>query len=116
MTDLKVVRLVSTFHGKKLHLNLTFKFDLDIYLLLTRFRMEKRHHCPQCDYKSSQKSNLKRHIKAIHNKIKDFECQKCDFKCSEKRNLKKNTSKQFITRSKILSALIVVLKVLKRVI
>ena len=30
--------------------------------------------CPHCDYKFSTRDALSRHIKAIHDKIKDFEC------------------------------------------
>jgi len=38
--------------------------------------------CNLCDYKCAINSHLQRHIKTIHDKIKDIECKKCDFKCS----------------------------------
>ena len=34
------------------------------------------------------KFQFKKHIKAVHDKIKDFECDKCDFKCSTNGDLK----------------------------
>ena len=50
--------------------------------------------CEKCDYKSSLNSKLKTHIKAVHDKIKDFECpfvfenKQCDYKCSTNGDLK----------------------------
>jgi hypothetical protein len=38
--------------------------------------------CEICDFKCSENCTLQRHIKAVHDQIKDFECEKCDFKCS----------------------------------
>ena len=46
--------------------------------------------CPQCDYKCSSKSHLKIHIKRIHDKVKNFECNQCDYKCSTKSDLTKH--------------------------
>jgi hypothetical protein len=39
--------------------------------------------CSICDYMTCKNSNLKHHIKAIHDKIKDFECVICPYKCSQ---------------------------------
>lgn len=47
----------------------------------------EKYKCTQCDYKSAQKSKLTRHIKSVHNKIKDIECTQCDYKCSRKSSL-----------------------------
>jgi len=47
--------------------------------------------CSKCDYKCSMNSDLKRHVKGVHDKIKDFECSKCDFKCSHSSHLKQHT-------------------------
>ena len=44
--------------------------------------------CEQCDYKASQKSALKRHVKTIHEKRKDFACGQCDFKTTRVSYLK----------------------------
>ena len=46
--------------------------------------------CPKCDMKFTDKNNLHNHIKAIHDKIKDIECPKCDFKCSQKCQLQQH--------------------------
>jgi hypothetical protein len=43
-----------------------------------------------CGYASEQKGNLKRHIKIVHDKIKDFKCDKCVYETSESGNLKKH--------------------------
>ena len=50
-------------------------------------RCRVRCKCPHCEYTCSKNSNLNRHIKRIHNKIKDFQCPHCDHKCSENGNL-----------------------------
>ena len=49
-----------------------------------------RHKCTKCDFKCSCSSKLKRHIKQVHDKIKDHACTKCDFKCSTSGDLKKH--------------------------
>lgn len=38
--------------------------------------------CPQCDHRSSGNSDLKRHIKSVHDKLQDQQCPQCEFKCS----------------------------------
>ena len=38
--------------------------------------------CDKCEYKYSSNSNLKQHMKQVHDKIKDFQCDKCEYKCS----------------------------------
>ena len=54
-----------------------------------------------CDYKSSNNSNLQRHIKQVHTKIKDFECDwdGCDYKCSTNSDLQRHI-KQVHTKIK----------------
>ena len=44
--------------------------------------------CDLCEYLSGYKSNLNRHKKIVHHKIKDFECELCDYFCSSNGNLK----------------------------
>lgn len=46
--------------------------------------------CDECDKMFSTKGNLKQHIKAVHNKIKDFKCEECDFVCSINGSLKRH--------------------------
>ena len=49
---------------------------------------EKRS-CPLCDYQTEWgKSHLDRHIRAIHDRIKDFKCPFCEISCSQKGNLR----------------------------
>merc|ERR1712150_64358 len=43
--------------------------------------------CDQCSYSSSDKSNLKRHIKMVHHKIKNYECENCDKTFTQRCNL-----------------------------
>jgi phage host-nuclease inhibitor protein Gam len=49
-----------------------------------------RHKCELCDYVCSANGDLKRHIKRIHNQIRDIKCNQCDHVCSENSNLKKH--------------------------
>ncbi len=51
---------------------------------LMRFR------CQRCDYKCSRNSDLKKHIKRVHDKIKDRQCPHCEYKCSTNSDLKKH--------------------------
>jgi hypothetical protein len=46
--------------------------------------------CELCDYTCSLNSDLKRHIKSVHDKIKDFKCELCDYTCSKNSNLKEH--------------------------
>ena len=46
--------------------------------------------CVLCEFKCPVNTNLQKHIKSVHNKIKDFECELCDFKCTGKGNLKQH--------------------------
>ena len=43
--------------------------------------------CDKCKYKCSDNKDLTRHIKGVHDKIKNFNCDKCEFKCSSNGNL-----------------------------
>jgi KRAB domain-containing zinc finger protein len=45
--------------------------------------------CPLCEYQTEWgKSHLDRHIRAIHDRIKDFQCPFCEVSCSQKGNLR----------------------------
>ena len=50
-------------------------------------KQNKQFKCDKCDYKCCQKNNLKKHVKVIHDKIKDIKCDKCEFICSENSKL-----------------------------
>ena len=54
--------------------------------------IEKMFKCESCVYKTNYKSHLNRHIKAVHNKIKDVICSYnlCNYKCLSKSHLKRH--------------------------
>ena len=43
--------------------------------------------CEQCSYKAYKKSAISRHVKAVHDKIKDWECAHCNFNFAHKATL-----------------------------
>ena len=50
----------------------------------------KDNFCTQCDYKASLKSDLIKHVKIVHDKIKDQCCTQCDYKFSTKYHLNRH--------------------------
>lgn len=46
------------------------------------------HACTECGFAADYKSKLERHIKAVHEKVKDFSCQLCNYTASQKSNIK----------------------------
>ena len=47
--------------------------------------------CEDCDYKAKQKSDLKKHRAAVHNKnVTWHKCEDCDYKAKQKGALKKH--------------------------
>ena len=46
--------------------------------------------CEQCEYKTSQRYNLIRHERAVHEKIKDKKCNNCSFATSSTDNLERH--------------------------
>ena len=46
--------------------------------------------CDRCEYETSDSGNLKRHIKMVHDKTKDLKCDKCEYKTSTSGDLKKH--------------------------
>ena len=46
--------------------------------------------CVLCEYKATQVGSLRRHVEVIHQQIKRFECEVCHHKSSCKGNLKKH--------------------------
>ena len=38
----------------------------------------RRHACPQCDYKTGNVSNLRKHVRVVHEKRRDHACPQCD--------------------------------------
>jgi hypothetical protein len=41
----------------------------------------ERFKCNLCEFKCRSNCDLQRHIKQVHEKIKDFECENCEYKC-----------------------------------
>jgi len=78
----------------------TFNCELCEYACSTNGRMN-RHikmvhdkikdiECNQCEYTCSTNSDLKQHIKRVHDKIKDIKCNQCEYKCFRNGDLKKH--------------------------
>src|SRR5690606_6133795 len=45
--------------------------------------------CNQCELKSCSRSSLAKHIKSVHDKIKDLACTECEMKFSVTQNLQR---------------------------
>ena len=63
-------------------------------ILKTCIKCREKYKCEfkNCAYKCSSKDNLQRHIKTVHNQIKDFICnvEDCDYKCSQNTTLQRH--------------------------
>ena len=51
---------------------------------------EKPHKCSICDYRTSYKSTLKKHIEAVHEGLKQHKCPLCDYSASYTSHLKQH--------------------------
>ena len=49
-------------------------------------RNRHKFHCGQCNYKATQKGDLLRHVKSIHEGVK-YPCGQCDYKATQKKHL-----------------------------
>ena len=38
----------------------------------------RRHACPQCDYKTGKVSDLRKHVRTVHEQRRDHACPQCD--------------------------------------
>ena len=38
----------------------------------------RRHACPQCDYKTGNVSDLRKHVRTVHEQRRDHACPQCD--------------------------------------
>ena len=45
--------------------------------------------CNECDYKATQKGNLKTHQNSVHGGI-TYKCKECDYQATKKGNFKKH--------------------------
>ena len=74
---------------------------LEIHIIGTRTRSYRpmtvyrnnMYHCKECGYSVSKRGSFNKHIKAVHEKIKDFKCDECSYVSSEKGNLKTHKSR-----------------------
>ena len=48
----------------------------------------KRHSCPQCEWRSAEKTKLVEHYRAQHLKYLQFRCKQCDKRFSKESNIK----------------------------
>jgi len=60
-----------------------------------KHKKEKDLTCDQCDFSTHFKNNLEKHVKVIHEKVKDFVCpKKCGFVTAHPSSLKKHMNKK----------------------
>ena len=57
---------------------------------------EKTHKCDQCDYTVHNKYALKKHISAVHLKMKPFKCETCGKACSSSEGLKSHVKRMHL--------------------
>ena len=48
------------------------------------------HACPQCDYKTGNVSDLRKHVRAVHEKRRDHACPLCDATCGGAGSLRRH--------------------------
>ena len=41
-------------------------------------RTQRHHACPQCDYKTGNATDLRKHVRVVHEQRKDHACSQCD--------------------------------------
>ena len=51
---------------------------------------QKKFKCQQCNYTFSFNSRLIKHIRTVHDKIRDFHCSHCEYTCSIYGNLERH--------------------------
>ena len=51
-------------------------------ILKTCIQCSERFGCHLCEYKSTSNININKHIKQVHDKIKDTKCPECEYTCS----------------------------------
>ena len=74
---------------QKMQLCLFTKKGLDKHIKQVHNKM-KDYQCEQCSYVCSQKEDIDKHIKQVHSKIKDYQCEQCSYACSIKDDLDKH--------------------------
>merc|ERR1719319_352586 len=63
---------------------------------VTKIHSKVTYNCELCDYKATQKGNLKRHVQSVHDVVKsvhkgaEHNCELCDYKATQKSDLKRH--------------------------
>ena len=45
---------------------------------LVKPKYKHKHACPQCDYKTGNATDLRKHVRVVHEQRKDHACSQCD--------------------------------------
>ena len=53
---------------------------------------KKPFNCDICNYRCSQKGDMKTHVASVHEGKKPFKCDICDYSCSQKGNMTRHVS------------------------
>ena len=51
------------------------------------FQGIKEHSCDHCSYMTSMRAHLKKHIKSVHEQLRDQACHLCQYRASTKGSL-----------------------------
>ena len=58
----------------------------------------KRYKCGRCEYATIKSSDLKKHVLAVHDKVKKFKCELCEYAASKAGTLKNHVMRVHMTR------------------
>ena len=62
----------------------------DSNILVRGINGTKTFNCVECSYSTKNKAHLLRHIKSVHQKIRDFQCTECKYATGDKGDLRKH--------------------------
>jgi KRAB domain-containing zinc finger protein len=63
------------------------KERIENHIRLVHEGNNKRHKCPNCEFSTVRKYNLKMHISAVHEKNRPHQCPLCEYSAAQKKNL-----------------------------
>merc|ERR1712212_1126811 len=63
-------------------------------VITERKNASRRHPCTQCSYISDRQSGLEKHIRAVHEKRRDFQCDYCEYAATQRSNLNNHIKKE----------------------
>ena len=79
--------------GAKCKIDLLYSIILNVNNAQPKMQSAKKpahFPCNKCNYVASYRPHLKRHIKTVHDKIKDFACSLCTFRSGHRESLRKH--------------------------